>query len=166
MNREILFTCTDLLIKNELTIAFVESATAGRVSAEFSLIPNAGSFLKGGIICYDAKLKETLLNVSKELLDNFTPESMEVTKAITNGLEVLVSSDLYVGITGLTTPGGSESEQKPVGTMFIHCRFRSESLFSERVVFQGSPEEIILQTIQHIAFLLCSHLSDPRLSFN
>lgn len=43
-----LLACGELLVKNKLTIAFAESATAGRISAEFALIPDAGKFLKGG----------------------------------------------------------------------------------------------------------------------
>lgn len=41
-----------LLINKELTLAFAESATAGRAAAEFSLACNAGKFLKGGLVCY------------------------------------------------------------------------------------------------------------------
>lgn len=157
-NSKMLVSCADLLIKRGLTIAFAESATAGRVCAEFSQIPSAGSFMKGGIVCYDAKLKETLLNVPMGMLKTFTPESMEVTRAVTNGLERLISADLYVGITGLTRPGGSENISKPVGTMFIHCRIHSRPFFSETVIFVGKPEEIVLQTVDQIAFLLCQHL--------
>jgi nicotinamide-nucleotide amidase len=47
----------ELLISQKLTLAFAESATAGRASAEFSLACDAGKFLKGGLACYDAALK-------------------------------------------------------------------------------------------------------------
>ena len=70
-----------LLIENKLTVAFAASATAGRITSEFSLIDDAGKFLKGGIACYDAAIKESLLDVPHELIDRFTPESMEVTRA-------------------------------------------------------------------------------------
>ena len=36
-----------MLIGRNLTIAFAESATAGRLSADFSMIEDAGKFLKG-----------------------------------------------------------------------------------------------------------------------
>lgn len=157
-NSDSLIKCTDILIKRNLTIAFAESATAGRMAAEFSLVRDAGKFLKGALVCYDATLKSDLLNVPKDMLEICTPESMEVTQAITKGLESVIKADIHIGVTGLTTSGGSESDEKPVGTMFIHCRYLSTTLFSERTVFKGNPEDIILQTIKHTASLLCLHL--------
>lgn len=146
------------MLKKKLTIAFVESATGGRVAADFSLIPQAGDFLEGGLICYDARLKESLLNVSKRLIEEKTPESSEVTKAIAHGLTEFIPATIHVGITGLTAPGGSETPEKPVGTIFIHCLLRNRDLFSKRIVFQGTPEHIVTQTVTEVAKLLKSHL--------
>jgi nicotinamide-nucleotide amidase len=154
--------CCEVLLQKELTIAFAESATAGRVSAEFSLMQDAGQFLKGGFVCYDACLKEEALGVSPELIKKFTPESAEVTAAIAKGLEKLIRADLHVGITGLTAPGGSETAEKPVGTMFIHINMAGKTLVSERALFIGSPEEIIMQTTFHTATLLNSHLQGEQ----
>jgi nicotinamide-nucleotide amidase len=58
-----------------MTIAFAESATAGCLCSEFALAPESGDILKGGIVCYDATLKETILKVPKTLIDKFTAES-------------------------------------------------------------------------------------------
>jgi nicotinamide-nucleotide amidase len=151
-------TCGKLLINQGLTLAFAESATAGRMAADFSLLEEAGKFLKGGLVCYDAVLKETLLNVPEGLIKTFTPESMEVTRAIAHGLFELIPADLHIGITGLTSPGGSESPEKPVGTIFIHCLLYRKPLFSDRTVFAGAPGEIIDQTVRRTAELLNLHL--------
>lgn len=148
-----------LLVESRLTLAFAESATAGRLSAEFSLIDDAGDFLKGGIACYDACIKENLLKVGHDLIEKFTPESMEVTKAITEGLGRLIPSDIHIGITGLTCPGGSETEEKPVGTMFIYALKGGMHLFSERVNFSGNREKIVSQTIERTAVLMVQHLN-------
>lgn len=158
MHSDTLLTCGRLLIDQKLTIAFAESATAGRMASEFSLIPDAGKFLIGGLVCYDACLKEQLLKVPEELIKNLTPESMQVTMAIATGLERLIPASLHVGITGLTSSGGSETPEKPVGTMFIHALLHGKALFSERIVFQGSPEDIVMQTTEHTALLLINSL--------
>lgn len=136
------------MIRQKLTIAFAESATAGCLSAEFARVPDAGKFLKGGIVCYDADLKCSLLGVPQELLKTFTPESEIVTRLITEGLQRVIPADIHIGCTGLTTSGGSETEEKPVGTMFLYGIKANELLFDERIVFNGSPEEIIAQTIE------------------
>jgi nicotinamide-nucleotide amidase len=151
--------CGKLLIQHRLTIAFAESATAGRISAEFAMLPDAGKFLKGGIVCYDANLKCSLLGVPQEQLKVFTPESEIVTSSITVGLQKLIPADLHIGCTGLTAPGGSETEEKPVGTMFLYGIKSNEFLFSERIVFQGSPEEIVEQTIKFLTQRLHHYLN-------
>jgi nicotinamide mononucleotide (NMN) deamidase PncC len=42
---------------------------------------------------------------------------MEVTEAIARGLTTLIPADIHIGITGLPCPGGSETAEKPIGTM-------------------------------------------------
>lgn len=147
-----------LLLSQSLSIAFAESATAGRAAAEFSLACNAGKFLSGGLVCYDASLKTTLLGVPKSMIEKYTPESAEVTEAIARGLTQLISADIHIGITGLPCPGGSESDQKPVGTMFVSAIKGGNLLFSERRVFRGDHQQIVLQSVCWTAKLLTRHL--------
>lgn len=152
-------TVGKMLIGKKLTIAFAESATAGRLSAEFSMIDHAGQFLKGGIACYDAQLKQDLLQVDHTLIKTYTPESMEVTRAISLGLSRLIPADIHIGITGLTAPGGSETEGKPVGTVFIYATSKGGLAFSERLNFTGEREEIVSATVEACADLLINYLS-------
>jgi len=151
-----------LLIKKNLSIAFAESATAGRLTSDFSMIENAGKFLKGGIACYDACVKEGLLGVDPKLIAQFTPESMEVTRAISFGIASVIPADIHIGITGLTCPGGSETEEKPVGTMFIYAIRDSNLIFSERLNFTGSRWEIVSHTVDCFAELLEDYLKSIK----
>ena len=140
-----------------LTIAFAESATAGWLCSEFALTEESGKVLKGGLACYDADLKIDLLQVPRELIDKFTPESMEVTREMAYRLAGFIPSDIQVTVTGLTTPGGSETQEKPVGTMFVFALIKGcEASFRE--VFTGSCEEIIHQTVEAAAGLLIEEL--------
>jgi len=149
--------CAEALIKNGISIAFAESATAGNVMRDFSLQKNAGKYLIGGLVCYDACIKETFLNVSHDLIEKFTPESAEVTEAAALGLKSFIKADIHVAVTGLTAPGGSETDEKPVGTCFIHILYENKSR-ADRVVFKGSPEEIMQQTSYRIAKLLLDRI--------
>jgi len=155
---ETLSLVAKMLTDKSLTIAFAESATAGRLSADFSMLEDAGKFLKGGIACYDACIKEDLLGVEKALIEKHTPESMEVTRAIAEGLIQVIHSDIHIGITGLTTPGGSETAEKPVGTMFFYAFLKGKPFFSHREVFTGGPAEIVRATVDRCAALLKEHL--------
>jgi nicotinamide-nucleotide amidase len=150
--------CSKKLKDLNLTIAFAESATAGRLASEFSLTPDSGAVLKGGLVCYDACVKEDILLIPKSYIEEFTPESPEVTKELALRLRKFMESDVQVAVTGLPSPGGSESPQKPVGTMFIHLLIKESSIAVHKV-FEGSPEEIILMTIDTVATTIINELN-------
>ena len=153
MPSELLVKCSQLLKEKKLTIAFAESATAGRLSAEFALIPDCGEILKGGIVCYDACIKKDILQVPDDLVEKYTPESAEVTEDMARRLRNIIKADIYVAITGLIMPGGSESPGKPVGTMFIHAIINQKPV-AIKEIFEGSPEKVVLQTVDRVALLL------------
>ncbi|WP_114941308.1 CinA family protein [Mucilaginibacter endophyticus] len=150
--------CAELLAERKLRIAFVESATAGWLCSEFALTEQSGQVLQGGITCYNADLKENLLGVPHSLIEKCTPESQEVTDELAMRLGKLIPADITVAVTGLTTAGGSENADKPVGTMFVSALIQNQ-LVSRRYEFKGSCEEIIQQTIVAAAELLISHVS-------
>jgi nicotinamide-nucleotide amidase len=159
MPSETVLTCANILMDKKLTIAFAESASAGRLSAEFSLIPECGNMLKGGIVCYDACIKQDILGVPKEVIEEYTPESAEVTKELAERMQDFIKADIQVAITGLTTPGGSETPEKPVGTMFIHAIIQGKP-FAVREVYKGEAEDIVLQTVDRVAQLLIDELKE------
>lgn len=147
------------LAENNLTITFAESATAGSLCAAYAMAPESGKVLKGGIVCYDAVLKEHILHIPPGIIKKYTPESAEVTEQLCRKLRRLINADVYVAITGLTTPGGSETPEKPVGTMFIHITWADKSL-GVREVYRGKPEEIISQTIDRVARMTIDLMND------
>lgn len=142
-------TCARLLSEKGLTIAFAESATAGKLTYEFSLTEYSGQILKGGLICYDARLKENILGIPKKMIEEYTPESAEITREMAVRLKKVIPADVVVSVTGLTTPGGSEMPGKPVGTMF-YCILIDKEVHERRKIFTGTPEEIINYTIEQI----------------
>lgn len=153
MAQSSILKCSKLLAQKELTIAFAESATAGWLCSEFALAPESGQVLKGGIVCYDASLKQSILKVPENLIEQFTPESQEVTDELAKRLGVLIPADICVGVTGLTSSGGSETLEKPVGTMFVSMLVNNR-LIKARWLFKGSNEDVIHQTVDAVAQLL------------
>lgn len=158
MCSDIVLKCAKALNDKNLQIAFIESATAGRMCSEFALSEFSGDILRGGLACYSVFVKKKLLKVPQYLIDTFTPESAEVTKALAQGGSKLFNADVIVAVTGLTCPGGSETEKKPVGTMFFHLIIK-DSEVTHREVFEGTTSEIILQTIDRTAKILIQHLN-------
>lgn|GEM_PF-149892 len=149
--------CSHAVAMRNFTIAFAESATAGMLCYEFSQTPHAGKIFKGGVVCYDAGLKKDIFQVPAKLIKKYTPESAEVTQALAEGLPRLIACDIAVAVTGLTTPGGSETPDKPVGTIFVHICVNDSSKGYRRV-FAGSPQQIVSQATDYTASLVLDML--------
>lgn len=158
MPSDIVMKCSKAIASKGWNIAFAESATAGRMSAEFAMTTHSGEILRGGIVCYDVFVKEQILNVPHAIIEKYTPESAEVTQILAQQASKIFNSKIIVAITGLTSPGGSETEEKPVGTIFFYITTPTEKI-SHREVFQGTPEEIVLQTINKTAKLIIDNIS-------
>lgn len=149
--------CCKALIEKKWTITFVESASAGKLNYEFSTVFNSGKILIGGMVCYHPCMKEDLLHIPPGTIQKYTAESAIVTKLMAQNFHLHVKSDVCVALTGLTTPGGSESETKPVGTIFIHIVFPDKEIAS-RLLFKGSAEEIIEQATAAVADLILEEI--------
>ena len=158
MGVDYLHECARLLASQNKRISCAESATAGRFCCSLSLMPESGKILMGGIVCYDADVKTSLLGIPKDFIEKFTPESPEVTRALADALPKFFESEVYVGITGLVSPGGSETPEKPVGTIFIHAKIDGKD-YSVRQAFSGSPEQIVLQAVNRAAQCIVDALS-------
>lgn len=158
MSSEIVLKCSKVIAAKDWNISFAESATAGRMSAAFSMSPESGKILRGGIVCYEVFVKEQILHVPHSYIEKYTPESTEVTQILAEQASKIFNSDITVAITGLTTPGGSETKEKPVGTIFFHIITPIEKI-RHREVFSGTPEEIVLQAVDKTASLIIESIS-------
>lgn len=150
MNSNKLIICSQLLAKHKLKIAFAESATSGCLAYQFACTPHSGDILLGSLVCYDLSVKEQVLNVPAALIKKYSAESLQVTQEIAQRTHSLFNADITIGVTGLTKPGGSESEAKPVGTMFF-CIIHHHQAHLYRHFFKGSPQHIIESSITYIA---------------
>ena len=157
---DLLRGATGTLRSRNLKIAFAESASAGYLAHAFSMVPQAGDVLLGGIVCYDACIKESLLGVPKALLDAYTAESPEVTCEMARRCAGIFSADVAIAVTGLTSPGGSETHEKPVGTMFIHL-YADGLHRARRHIFSGSPQEIVMRTVEAAAAMIVNAFGTP-----
>lgn len=131
----------NILKEKELRIAFAESMTCGFATHSVSNISGTSDFFAGSIICYDENVKTGLFKIKVSLLKKYTAESQQVTDALAKNLSTLIVADIYAAITGLAAPGGSETKEKPVGTVFFSVYFKKK-LYKHRKVFRGTPSII------------------------
>jgi nicotinamide-nucleotide amidase len=126
------------LREKKLTLAMAESVTCGLAAHKLSTMPGVSEVLVGSIVCYTPEIKISLLKVPKKLINKYSCESAQVTRSLVQNLCKLIKADLHVAVTGLASPGGSETKNKPVGTIFISVCYKNK-IHSKRFLFKGSP---------------------------
>ena len=109
---------SDLFLKEGLTLATAESCTAGNVAAAITAIPGSSHFYRGGIIAYSNEVKENMLGVNPETLENKGAVSEESVIEMVKGAMKSMNSDCAVATSGIAGPTGGTPD-KPVGTVWI-----------------------------------------------
>lgn len=108
----------DLLYASGLTVGTAESCTGGRIAEAIMSIPGASNYFKGGIISYTNEIKEKLLNVSHQTLEEQTAVCEDVAKQMVEGALEALNTDFAIATTGIAGPGGG-SQEIPVGTIWL-----------------------------------------------
>lgn len=108
------------LYESGLTVGTAESCTGGRIAEAIIAVPGASNYFKGGVISYTNEVKESLLGVSHEVLEEQTAVCEDVAKAMVKGAIKTLGVDFAIASTGTAGPGGGTSEI-PVGTIWLAC---------------------------------------------
>lgn len=142
-----------------LTLALAESITCGLAAHKLSSCVGVSDVLKGSIVCYMPEAKSEVLGISQEMMKKYSCESKQVTEAMARYLSKVITADLYASVTGLASSGGSETKEKPVGTVF-YCVVHNNKVFHERKVYRGTPLKIKEQAAKGIYEFILSKLDD------
>src|SRR5262249_972647 len=71
-----------LLGERNMTVATAESMTAGLVAHKLAQVPGASNYLRGGVVCYDSRVKVEQVSVPESLIQAHTAVSAEVAEAL------------------------------------------------------------------------------------
>ena len=111
---------SQLLWEQEKTVSTAESCTGGRIAEALIAIPGASKYFKGGIVCYTDEVKENLLGVDPQLLEEKTAVCEEVAIAMVKGACKTLNTNYAIAATGIAGPGGG-TKDIPVGTIWLAC---------------------------------------------
>ncbi len=111
---------SELLWEMEKTVSTAESCTGGRIAEAIIAVPGASKYFKGGIISYVNEIKESLLAVDHQLLEEKTAVCEEVAIAMVKGACRTLNTDYAISATGIAGPSGG-SKDIPVGTIWLAC---------------------------------------------
>lgn len=107
-----------ILYNSDKTLGTAESCTGGRIAEAIISVPGSSNYFKGGIISYTNEVKENLLEVSREVLEEQTAVCEEVAKEMVLGAIKALNVDFAISATGVAGPTGGTPEI-PVGTIWI-----------------------------------------------
>lgn len=106
------------LYDNGKTLGTAESCTGGRIAEAIIASPGASNYFKGGIISYTNEIKERLLSVDHQVLEEKTAVCEEVAIQMVKGACETLGVDYAISVTGIAGPGGGTAAI-PVGTIWI-----------------------------------------------
>ncbi|WP_200798108.1 competence/damage-inducible protein A [Desulforamulus putei] len=142
-----------LLIDAGLTIAVAESCTGGLIEARLSDIPGASRYLVGGVVAYNSRIKEKILGVPPEILEQFGAVSRQTAIAMAEGVRRELGSSIGLAVTGVAGP--TSSEGKPVGLVYIALSsptgicFREYRFPGERKAIRNGTVNAALKMAKH-----------------
>ena len=128
------------------SLATAESCTGGSIGSIITAIPGSSAVYKGGVICYSNWVKERVLCVESDLLNQYGPVSFPVAKQMVTGVKNLLQADAAISVTGFAGPDGDEYGYA-VGTVFIGTGFQEKTEVRE-YHFSGHREAVRSQAVQ------------------
>lgn len=114
LEKELLSLC----VAKNITVSTAESCTGGAIAAKLVTIPGSSAYFKGGIVAYDNSVKENVLKVNPETLNQYGAVSEQTVIEMVHGVTSFLKTDIGVSISGIAGPDGG-SDLKPVGTIWI-----------------------------------------------
>ena len=111
---------SEILWDTERTVGTAESCTGGRIAEAIIAVPGASKYFKGGIISYVNEIKESLLGVDPQVLEEKTAVCEEVAIAMVKGACKVLNTNYAISATGFAGPTGG-TKDIPVGTIWLAC---------------------------------------------
>ena len=130
-----------------ITFGFAESLTGGMISSSVVEVPGASKAFKGSVVSYTNEVKENVLGVPAEVIEEHTEVSEECAKAMAEGACRVIGCDLAISVTGIAGPTG-DLPGKPVGTVYMgYCYLKKNISGARRLNFTGDRNTIRTGTV-------------------
>ncbi|HYB98170.1 MAG TPA: competence/damage-inducible protein A [Candidatus Limnocylindrales bacterium] len=114
----------ELLTRAGRTIVTAESCTGGLLGSRLTDVAGSSAYYKGGLVAYSNSLKEHLLGVSRQTLQEHGAVSAETVAEMALGAAQRCRADLAVATSGIAGPGGGTPD-RPVGTVAMALAWRT-----------------------------------------
>jgi len=146
----------NLLKTKKLKVAVAESCTGGMLGEMITRIPGSSEYFQGGVISYNARVKEDLLKVPPEVIKKYGEVSKEVAQLMAERVRKCCHSDIGISITGIAGPGGA-TEKKKVGLVYMALANGKKTITQKHQLF-GNRQLIRLRAARRALNLLRNYL--------
>ena len=146
-----------LLNQKGATVATAESCTGGLIGNVITEVSGSSAYYKGGIIAYSNELKERLLGVRHETLEQYGAVSEETAIEMARGCLAVTGADYAIATTGISGPTGATAE-KPLGLVYVAVALRNE-VVCNRYVFTTTRQQHQQRTANQALFDLYKQLT-------
>ena len=130
-----------MLTKQKRTISTAESFTGGKIASALSAVPGASNYFKGSIVSYATETKVNVLEVSQEVIDQYSVVSAQVASAMALNVKKILKTDYAIATTGNAGPTKGDSDAE-IGTVFIALA-TPDDIIVEEFNF-GQPREKVI----------------------
>ena len=138
------------------TLAIAESCTGGMVAEQFTVLPGASAYFKGGVITYATESKINILGVSKTDIDAFSVVSSQVAESMAQNALRIFNSDFAIATTGNAGPTKGDS-QAEVGTVFIAIATKNK-VYSEKFMLGNHRVKTINKAVNKALEMLLKEI--------
>jgi nicotinamide-nucleotide amidase len=146
----------NLLKAKNIKVAVAESCSGGMLGEMITNISGSSEYFQGGVISYNAKIKEELLKVPQEIIKKYGEVSEQVARLMAEGVRKCCYSDIGISITGIAGPGGA-TEKKQVGLVYMALANGKKTLIQKHQLF-GNRQQIRLRASRRALNLLRMYL--------
>lgn len=103
----------EALYNNNKTLGTAESCTGGGIAEAIVAVPGASQYFKGGIVSYTNEIKEKILGVSHEVLEEQTAVCEEVAMEMVKGACDALGVDYAISATAWQAPREARQRFRP-----------------------------------------------------
>ncbi len=149
-----------LLLEKGKTLATAESCTGGYISHLITSVPGSSAYFIGSVVSYDNSIKETVLGVNADTLDNNGAVSEETVFQMANGILKVMQTDYGIAVSGIMGPDGGTAT-KPVGTVWIAVASKYKTI-TQHFHFRFDRKRNIDLTAVNALNMLRKLLQEPK----
>lgn len=108
----------DFLRQHNLTVSLAESCTGGYIAHLITQVQGSSEYFQGAVVPYQSKLKNNIVEVSEDVLEEHSAISEPVAKELAVNTRKIFQSDYCLSVTGQLSYGG-EDAHVPKGKVWM-----------------------------------------------